>query len=109
MGQPTSAYTGNMRRTYSYTPFGMPTGRKAGSIQYYSYDFDPQRGNLLSRTDSTRNLTETFGYDPLNRLSSMDSRQISYANNGNITQMPGVGTIEYGNSGKPYRFLYYTV
>ena len=33
----------------------------------------------------------------------MDSRQISYADNSNITQMPGVGTMEYGNSGKPYR------
>ena len=47
--------------------------------------------------------TETFGYDQLHRLSSIDSQTITYADNGNITQMPGVGTMEYGNSGKPYR------
>ena len=90
LGQPTKATTGTMQRTYSYTAYGMPTGRTAGSLQNFSYSFDVQKGNLLSRTDNGRSKTETFGYDNLNRLSSIGTQQISYTANGNITSMPGV-------------------
>ena len=103
LGQPTRATTGTMARTYGYTAFGLPTGRTAGSIQSFSYNFDVQKGNLLSRKDNTRNKTETFGYDHLNRLSSMGGQTLSYAANGNITQMPGVGTLAYGNTSRPYQ------
>ena len=70
-GQPTKATTGALTRIYSYTDFGMPTGRTAGNIQNFTYDFDIQTGNLKSRIDNTRHLTETFGYDNLNRLCQM--------------------------------------
>lgn len=70
LGQPVKATTGTLVRTYGYTAFGMPTGRTAGSIQNFSYAFDVQKGNLLSRKDNRQNKTETFGYDHLNRLSS---------------------------------------
>ena len=103
LGQPTKATTGTMQRTYSYTAYGMPTGRTAGSLQNFSYSFDVQKGNLLSRTDNGRSKTETFGYDNLNRLSSIGTQQISYTANGNITSMPGVGTLAYENSAKPYQ------
>ena len=103
LGQPTKATTGTMNRTYSYTAYGMPMGRTAGTIQNFTYSFDVLKGNLNSRKDNNRNLTETFGYDNLNRLSSIGAQQISYAANGNITQMPGVGTMEYENSAKPYQ------
>ena len=103
LGQPTKATTGTMARTYGYTAFGMPTGRTAGSIQNFTYNFDVQKGNLLSRKDNKRGKTETFGYDNLNRLSSIGTQQIGYAANGNITQMPGVGTLAYGNTDKPYQ------
>src|SRR5690625_204576 len=102
-GQPTKATTGNINRTYSYTAYGMPTGRTAGSLQDFTYSFDVQKGNLLSRKDNKKNKTETFGYDNLNRLSTIGSQQISYAANGNITAMPGVGTLAYENSAKPYQ------
>ena len=103
LGQPTKATTGTMNRTYSYTAYGMPTGRTAGTIQNFTYDFDVLKGNLNSRKDNIRNITETFGYDNLNRLSSIGAQQITYTANGNITQMPGVGTMEYENSAKPYQ------
>ena len=103
LGQPTKATTGTMARTYGYTAFGMPTGRSAGNIQSFTYNFDVQKGNLLSRKDNKQGKTETFGYDNLNRLSSIGSQQIGYAQNGNITQMPGVGTLAYGNTDKPYQ------
>ncbi|MDO5665847.1 MAG: RHS repeat-associated core domain-containing protein, partial [Bacteroidia bacterium] len=102
LAQPTKATTGAMARTYGYTAFGMPTGRTAGTVQNFTYSFDVHKGNLLSRTDGKRSKTETFGYDHLNRLSSMGTQQISYADNGNITQMPEVGALLYKNSAKPY-------
>ncbi len=107
LGQPTKAITGPIQRTYGFTEFGMPTDRTAGNIQNFSYQFDVQTGNLISRTDRTRQLTETFGYDNLNRLNRMASQQIvawiTYTLNGNLTQMPGVGTMAYGNTVKPYQ------
>ena len=103
LGQPTRATTGTMNRTYSYTAYGMPTGRTAGTIQNFTCDFDALKGNLNSRKDNNRNITETFGYDNLNRLSSIGTQQITYAANGNITQMPGVGTLSYENTAKPYQ------
>ncbi|HBX19631.1 MAG TPA: type IV secretion protein Rhs, partial [Porphyromonadaceae bacterium] len=61
------------------------------------------KGNLKSRTDITRNITETFGYDNLNRLTNAAGKGITYAANGNITSMGDVGTMEYGNTDKPYQ------
>ena len=103
LGQPTKAVTGALNRTYSYTDFGMPTSRTAGNIQDFAYDSDIQTGNLNSRTDNTRHLTETFGYDNLNRLSSIGQQQITYASNGNITQMPGMGSMQYNHADRPYQ------
>ena len=103
LGLPIKAVTGALNRTYSYTDFGMPTSRTAGNIQDFAYDFDIQTGNLNSRTDNTRHLTETFGYDNLNRLSSIGQQQITYASNGNITQMPGMGSMQYNHADRPYQ------
>ena len=102
-GQPTSLTTGNITRTYSYTPYGMPTRRTMGSVMDYSYSFDPLKGNLMSRTDNLRNQTETFGYDALNRLTVIDDREITYSDNGNITSIDSVGDMAYDNSAKPYQ------
>lgn len=102
-GQPTAANTGSMNRSYSYNEYGIPTGRTAGSIQNFSYSFDTQKGNLLSRTDNRYTRTETFGYDNLNRLTNAAGKVITYAGNGNITRIEGVGTMAYGNTDKPYQ------
>ena len=37
---------------------------------------------ILSRQDIVHNQVETFGYDGLNRLTSIGSRQIAYASKG---------------------------
>lgn len=41
--------------------------------------------------------------DSLHRLSCIGKQQLAYAPNGNITQMPGVGSMAYGNTAKPYQ------
>ena len=101
-GQPTEVVTGGMTRLYDYDAYGMPTRRRAGRIMDFAYRFDPLTGNLLSRTDNTRSLTETFGYDRLNRLTHVGDKAINYADNGNLLSMPGVGTLEYNHKEKPY-------
>ena len=103
LGQPTQAVTGSLTRTYGYTAYGMPTGRTAGSIQNFTYNFDVTKGNLTSRTDNTRSKTESFQYDNLNRLTNAAGQAIVYAANGNITSIGGVGTLAYDNTAKPYQ------
>ena len=103
LGQPTKVVTGPLERTYSYTVFGLPTRRTVGNIQDFSYNFDTHTGNLLSRTDNTRHITETFKYDQLNRLNQIGTQQVEYTDNGNIIRMPDVGAMTYGNTAKPYQ------
>ena len=102
-GQPTSVTTGGITRMYSYSQNGLPARRTMGAVMDFSYDFDPLRGNLISRTDNLCDVTETFGYDDLNRLVSMDDRDITYSVNGNITSIDSVGDMTYDNSAKPYQ------
>jgi len=80
----------------------MPTRRTAGTIQDFSYNFEVQTGNLLSRTDNKRTITESFQYDNLNRLTNVAGSAIVYGAIGNITQLPGIGTMDYTNAAKPY-------
>ena len=105
LGMPTAVTTGSVTREYGYTAFGMPTYRRmsGGSLQDMRYQFDPQTGNLTMRRDETRGLSETFGYDNLNRLVSMGNRQISYDSKGNILSVSGVGSMSYGSSAHPYQ------
>ncbi len=104
LGQPTEITTGGISREYGYTAFGLPTYRKMddGYIQNFSFQFDPKTGNLLQRSGYIYNYTETFGYDGLNRLTGITkgntTREIVYADNGNITSIDGVGTLIYGGS-----------
>lgn len=103
LGQQTAATTGAMNRTYTYNNFGIPTGRTAGTVQNFTYNFDAQKGNLLSRVDNRHSKTESFAYDNLNRLTSAAGKVITYAANGNITRIQGVGTMAYGNTARPYQ------
>ncbi len=108
LGQPTQIATGSLVRTYSYSNIGLPTRQTAGNVQDISYNFDVQTGNLLSRTDNRRNITETFGYDKLNRLCQIGTQQVKYADNGNVLEMPGMGMMEYDNAAKPYQVTAFT-
>lgn len=105
IGMPVSSTTGVLSRTYGYDNFGLPTSRviKNGTtiIQDFSYNFDPQTGNLNWRNDNTRNLRERFSYDRLNRLTGFRDKKMSYDEKGNITYFPNVGQFKY-NSPKPY-------
>lgn len=105
LGMPTEVETGDITREYGYTAFGMPTYRRmdGSDLQDFTYNFDVSTGNLLSRSDGVNGQTETFGYDNLNRLVAIGSRQISYDSKGNILSMDGVGTMTYGSSLHPYR------
>jgi RHS repeat-associated protein len=103
-----SAYTlgGNINMQKTYTNYGFESNytAKVGSnfVQNYDFNFDPLTGNLLSRTDHTHgtpnNLSETFGYDKLDRLktiSGSSSLTMNYATNGNITSKSDIGTYNY--------------
>lgn len=105
LGLATGIITGVIGREYGFTAFGLPTYRKIddGNLQDFTYQFDPLTGNLLVRTDGSNNQTEQFGYDNLNRLTSIGNRVIAYADNGNITSMDGVGMMEYGTTSRPYQ------
>ncbi len=56
---------------------GMPKRYYTPGIQDLNFDFNAQTGNLNSRKDAIKNLTETFTYDNLNRLtgSSVNNTQ----------------------------------
>ena len=104
-GQPTSVRTGTINRTYSYTPYGMPTGRTMGNVMDMSYDFDVSTGNLTYREDNIQMCYEEFYYDSLNRLEYMDAdmRTVTYSQHGNLTRIDGVGDLEYDDSQHPYQ------
>ena len=105
MGMPASSATGLLSRTYGYDNFGLPTSRviKNGTtvIQDFSYQIDPQTGNLTLRKDNTRGLQEDFTYDKINRLTGFGNKKMSYDVKGNITYFPNVGQFKYSAS-KPY-------
>ncbi|WP_162923747.1 FG-GAP-like repeat-containing protein [Arachidicoccus soli] len=77
-------------------------------IQDLNFNFDAQTGNLLSRKDSIKNLTETFTYDNLNRLTGASVNNVaqfsmSYDNTGgtslgNIATRSDVGNYVYDNN-----------
>ncbi len=109
-GNPTAITSGTISRTYGYTAFGLPTSRAmdGGDLQDFNYSFDTTTGNLLQRSDGIHNQSETFGYDALNRLTSIGTRQITYGTNGDILSIDGVGDLTYGDSSHPYQITHLT-
>jgi len=109
--------------TYDLTK-GVPTRYYTAGLQDLKLNFDANTGNLLSRNDAIKGLTETFTYDNLNRLtaSSVNTVQqfaMTYDNNsgsslGNIKTKSDIGNYQYdvnkinavrfitSNSGNPY-------
>jgi RHS repeat-associated protein len=78
-------------------------------IQNFGYSFDPATGNLLSRTDIERNLSESFAYDNTKeRLASYThagvSTQLFYHENGNISKKGDVtsSSVGYTYGAKPH-------
>jgi hypothetical protein len=86
-----------------------PTPSVAGTIQNYSYNFDPVSGNLKWRKNNKYSgLTENFQYDNLDRLSNVKlgttlTLNMGYdSNKGGITTKSDVGTLLYHTSPQPY-------
>ncbi|MGJ4945582.1 RHS repeat-associated core domain-containing protein [Bradyrhizobium sp. HKCCYLS1011] len=84
---------------------GIATGA-GGAVQNFSYAYD-RRGNPLSRSDANANLSETFTYDALNRLTSSTvnlsptplSKTFSYDSIGNLLSKSDLGNYSYPAAG----------
>jgi len=97
------------QQTWSATTSQL-TGIQAGagnSVLNLGYQYD-KVGNLTSRTDSNQNLTESFAYDSLNRLTSSTvnssgagvvTKTYAYDALGNITNKSDLGAYAYPVSG----------
>ncbi len=103
LGMPLRVTTGEVTREYGYSSSGMPVSRKIDGVMDFEYSFRLLSGNLDSRKDNTRNLSESFNYDALNRLVKMDDRTVCYSSSGNVTSVGGIGEMAYGNSDRPYQ------
>lgn len=112
-GQVTQSTVGNnLKKTNIYTSYGFLTEiktEKSGTaplqIMKLSFNFEPKRGNLLSRTNSLFGWTENFTYDNQDRLLAYNdnngNKSQSYDLKGRIANNPAVGTFAY--SGSSYR------
>jgi len=72
-------------------------------LRNYVYDFNPTTGTLNNRSGIYNNITETFDYDDLYRLTQVtggDEMTVIYEDNGNILHKSGVGNYAY--TSKPH-------
>jgi hypothetical protein len=85
-------------RTYDYRT-GQLTRIQTGSIQDLEYGYQPSTGNMTWRRDNKHSLREDFGYDMLNRLTSVtfggNTMDIAYSVSGNITAKEDAGGYSY--------------
>lgn len=105
-GQAASYLHGNGRRTtIAYDNYGRPSNiRTSNNVQALSYTYDDNTGNMLSRKDSLKKLTENFTYDLTNRLisyqvGSSTKYTLGY-DGGNITNKSDIGNYYYKGSKK---------
>ena len=119
LGQPHWIKTGAVSRQYRFDAYGLPIQRRmvvgAGgpltTLQDFAYAFEPETGNLTTRSDDENGTDETFSYDALNRLTSaattvrraLSSRGFYYEDNGNLTYISSTGTIFYDDPDSPYK------
>jgi RHS repeat-associated protein len=109
-GQYTAYTLGNNRSTQNSYTYGYPTQYYTAGIQDLNFNFDYTKGNLLSRHDGIKNLTETFGYDDQNRLTSttvnnipqltIDFDKINGVSLGNIDSKTDAGKYRYSDTKK---------
>ncbi|MBK9634693.1 MAG: hypothetical protein IPO64_09310 [Bacteroidetes bacterium] len=89
---------GNAKNTQiTYNDYGTPTKIFSANIINQNYTWDITNGNLLSRNDQKRGLTETFTYDNFERLTgtqlgSATPNLITYDPNGNILSKYDAGS-----------------
>ena len=105
-----AASVGGVAATWGYSATtNLLSQIKATGVQQYDYSFDGATGNLNSRQNSLRSLSETFGYDTekLDRLTSVtgpSAQTIGYhtGNKGNKSFKSDVGIYDY-DPAKKYR------
>lgn len=104
-----ATYGSNLSATFDYeTNGGFLKFSKTGSIQDYRYTFDPVTGNLSTRQNYLRSLSESFTYDNLDRLLTVTGPQnltMTFAANGNISTKSDISSttnLGYGTSAGPY-------
>ena len=101
-------YGGSLTASFGFNSYGYPTSTKTGTVQDYRYDFNAVTGNLTLRQNYLRGLSESFGYDNIERLTSVTGPQnlgVTYTNIGNINTKSDIGTtaFTYGENGAgPY-------
>lgn len=107
-------YSLYLHASHNYDDYGYPTQtnfyKASGPATYISYgildyNFDQQRGNLLSRGNSMFAWNESFDYDDLDRLTSFHNAQEqpttqSYYDNGSIDDN-ALGEYNYTDPAKP--------
>lgn len=105
-GQPLQVQTGDILRSWQYTDFGLLSGQNASSqnelYQNISYSIDATTGNMLTRRNNRRNISERFTYDTMNRLTTFGNDKVEYDIKGNITSKTDAGIFSYSDDTKPY-------
>ncbi|MDF0584162.1 RHS repeat domain-containing protein [Bradyrhizobium yuanmingense] len=80
------------------------TAGNAGAVRSYTYTYDAL-GNMLNRADANGGISESFGYDALNRLTSATigaaTKTFAYDGIGNLLSKSDVGTYSYPAAGQP--------
>jgi RHS repeat-associated protein len=107
-----ATYGSDLLATYGFDAHGYPNASSAGSVQDYRYVFDPVTGNLSSRQNYKRGLSESFSYtgngDNLDRLTGVTGPQnlnMTYDANGNIKTKSDISNtvnFGYGTNAGPY-------
>ncbi|MBO9563069.1 MAG: VCBS repeat-containing protein [Niastella sp.] len=69
-GQYTGFTMGNGKTSQHTYVYGTPQRYYTPGVQDLNLTFDYEKGNLLSRNDAIKNITESFTFDNLNRLTS---------------------------------------
>lgn len=69
-GQYTGFTLGNGKTSQHTYYYGTPTRYYTPGVQDLNLTFDYEKGNLLTRKDAVKNITENFTFDNLNRLTS---------------------------------------
>lgn len=98
-------FGGGIQQLLAYTDDGFPTMQNVLSPKFIMrklYSFDKATGNLMSRTDDYRHLTETFEYDELNRLVKAGDEDYIYDPNGNITYRSSAFALKYNHNSNRY-------
>lgn len=110
----TGMYGNNILVANNYDEFGFPTESKhylsnnsTNPTMKLNTTFEPQRGNLLFRSNSMFQWNETLEYDNLDRLKKYNNAQglqveQQYEQDGRISANP-IGSYKYENSAKKYQ------